>query len=418
MQRYLDKLRWRLMRRPEFAEDEEQQPHMKWGFYHPRTRFSGDQVALEFDHSGKAPTWAHPTERSTGFIPVRGGVSGWEKRMGTWHMVYSADSEGPQPEAVVILKGKGQISQMEKESYPKDVRVLWSDKGWMTRKVAAQWAQDIWTPWRQEHLAKEPSVLLVLDNLDAQRTRSFEQILRKAKTTLHLGEPSSTHVWQAIDRHIGAAHKRIFRSIQEAWMMNKKNWERFPRLKATERRTLFVNWVSQTRRKYLEKKDQHNRLMTAAGLRISLDGENNDKITVESNPLFQVQPFRLWDGLEEQVRKAILEDVEEQEDATSEGEDENLMASSSSSCSSGSSSSAKSNGSGSSSSSDSSSSDEEAPEATKAKGSGCVVEEAAEVEGPGKLHEEHGEADEELEQTSHGSSTEKAQLQNLFFANI
>jgi hypothetical protein len=293
---------------------------MKWGFYSPKVRFSGDQVAVEFDHSGKAPTWAHPAERSTGFIPVRGGVSGWEKRMATWHMVYSAEGGGPQPEAVVIFRGKGQISKMEKESYPEDVRVMWSEKGWMTRKLAVEWAEEIWNPWRQQHLAEEPSVILIVDNLDAQRTRSFQQVLHKGKTTLHHGEPESTHVWQAIDRHVGAAHKRIFREIQETWLLNKKNWLKFPKLKATERRILFVNWVSQTRLNYLEKKEQHNRLMIAAGIRISLDGEDNEKITVEANPLFQVQPYKLWEGLEEQVRKAIKEDGVVQE--ADEGEDE------------------------------------------------------------------------------------------------
>ena len=190
---------------------------------------------------------------------------------------------------------------------------MWSAKGWMTREVARQWADQVWAPWRKEHL-QEPAALLVMDNLDAQRTRSFQRCLEQAKTTLHHGEADATHVWQAIDRHIGASHKRLFRQVQEEWLMDRRNWQRFPKLQAWERRVLFVSWTGEARRRYLkDHQEAHHNCMACAGMQIDLQGEGDEKITVEANPLFAVQPFRKWQGLEEQVRSTIVEDMEEQE---------------------------------------------------------------------------------------------------------
>ena len=114
MQRYLDKLRWRLAQPPPYVKEDQTRMDFRWGHYPLCARFSADQVGIQFDHTSAAPTWAGPEERSAGFIHVRGGPSGWEKRMATWHMCYSAQPSGPQPPATVIFRGQGRITAREK----------------------------------------------------------------------------------------------------------------------------------------------------------------------------------------------------------------------------------------------------------------------------------------------------------------
>lgn len=69
---------------------------------------------------------------------------------------------------------------------------------------------------------------------------------------------------------------------------------------------------------------------------IRLDGVDDDKISVESNPTFALQPYVEWDGLQEQIESAylddlpvdILEDVESASDSgSSDGDDSGSSAS-------------------------------------------------------------------------------------------
>lgn len=56
---------------------------------------------------------------------------------------------------------------------------------------------------------QEP-VLLICDSVDAQRCRSFANLLETHRTTHFLGEPSYTHVWQLIDRHCGKTLRDLY----------------------------------------------------------------------------------------------------------------------------------------------------------------------------------------------------------------
>ena len=53
-----------------------------------------------------------------------------------------------------------------------------------------------------------------MDNVDAQTRTSFQQAMKECQTQVFYGEPGPTHVWQAVDRHIGRSIKRMLADAQ------------------------------------------------------------------------------------------------------------------------------------------------------------------------------------------------------------
>jgi hypothetical protein len=311
MQRYADKLRFVLQQPP--AGDVESAGSLVYGHFAYDRRFNMDQVALEFDTSAKGATWASADERASGMIHIRGGQSGWEKRQATWHVCMSADPDGPHPLTTIIFRGLGHVTEVEKISYDPDVHVLWQRKAWLDRKCCNTWLQEVWDPFVRHNFVNKEPVLLVCDSVDAQRTRSFKRELAKARTTHMLGEPRFTHVWQTVDRHAGKTLRDMYADIQLEYLTVDENWDKFNSLKAWERRVLMTHWVGEAWRRFRsDKKVAHVRFAECSGLRIRLDNVGDEKITVEANPAFKVQPFHPWDGLAEQLEAAYIEDVHEE----------------------------------------------------------------------------------------------------------
>ncbi|CAE7947454.1 unnamed protein product [Symbiodinium sp. KB8] len=284
MQRFLDKLRFMLQQRPDVTDEVA----------------ASEGVAYD---SG----WGH-FERG-GCVAVTTGPPKWSKRYCTWDMAYSADLTGPQPPAVLYFPGKGRVSQLEKLSYHPDTKVVWTPKGYLNGEANKAWCE-IWNSWKAENL--EGPVLLTLDNVSCQKKRSFQRCLLKNGTvTLH-GEPNATHVWQMIDRHVGRMHKKMLTDLQLEYLSDRDHFRGFSKLSAMDRRILLSHWVGEVRQMYIEQKvQQHLACASASGLRIRLDRIDDEKVTVEANPLFRVQDYVHWNGLEEAIEKEWVEDEEE-----------------------------------------------------------------------------------------------------------
>ena len=312
MQKFLDKLRYVLQQQPpttEGASDSEAAAFdPSWGFYDARRRFNRDQIGLQFDFSGEPRTWCAPEER-TGCVAVTTGPPKWSKRYCTWDMTYSADLTGPQPPAVLYFPGKGRVSDVEKLSYHPDTRIIWTPKGYLNSEANEAWC-NMWTSWKRENL--DAPVVLTLDNVACQRKRSFQRRLLRTGTTVVHGEPNATHVWQAIDRHIGRMQKKMLADTQLDYLSDRDNFRGFSKLSASDRRILLSHWVGAVREQYIQEKvQQHLACCAAAGLRIRLDGVGDDKVSVESNPVFHVQPFVEWEGLVQAIDRQWVEDEDE-----------------------------------------------------------------------------------------------------------
>jgi len=309
MQRYADKLRFVLQQPPD--GDVESVGSLVYGHFAYDRRFNMDSVSLPFDVSAQGSTWASADERASGIIHIRGGRSGWEKRQATWHVCMSADPDGPHPSTAIIFRGVGHVTEVEKLSYDPDVHVLWQRKAWLDRNSLDTWLQEVWGPFvRHKFVAKEP-LLLVCDAVDAQRRRSFKNELAKVRTTHFLGEPTFTHVWQTVDRHTGKILKNMYSDIQLEYLTVDENWDKYVSLKTWERRVLMTQWVGEAWRRFRsDMRAAHVRFAECSGLRIRLDNVGDEKITVEANPAFKVQPFHPWEGLPEQLEAAYIEDVD------------------------------------------------------------------------------------------------------------
>lgn len=242
MQRYCDKLRWRLRQAPAGVENPKE-GSLAFGYFPLRCRFNVDQVGLEFDVSTKTGTWSSHEERAGGNIHIRRGQPGWEKRAATLQLCLSADLNGPQPPPVIIFKGAGHISEVEKLSYNPGVHVMFQKKAWLDREVCSSWVSDVWSPFVKANFDEHEGCLLTCDSVDPQRLRSFEKSLKEARTTHHLGEPKFTHVWQMIDRHVGKTWKDLYFELQIEHLSVDAEWEKFISLKAWERRVLMTHWV-------------------------------------------------------------------------------------------------------------------------------------------------------------------------------
>jgi len=155
----------------------------------------------------------------------------------------SADLSGPQPPPVIIFKGAGHISEVEKLSYNPGVHVMFQKKAWLDRVVCSSWVSDVWSPFVKANFDEHEGCLLTCDSVDPQRLRSFEKSLKEARTTHHLGEPKFTHVWQMIDRHVGKTWKDLYFELQIEHLSVDAEWEKFISLKAWERRVLMTHWV-------------------------------------------------------------------------------------------------------------------------------------------------------------------------------
>ena len=78
---YIAKRRHRISKTPLTMVDAAWDDH--FGYYTPERRFSVDQVALEFDVSGRGKTWASASEAVTGQIRIHGAAPGADKRFAT-----------------------------------------------------------------------------------------------------------------------------------------------------------------------------------------------------------------------------------------------------------------------------------------------------------------------------------------------
>ena len=299
-QRWCDKLRYMCKTQPNYdkltdAEVTIPEPHVKWGYFPLTHRFSREQVVLEFHATNKDRTWPHDREC---YVPFSIRV--------TWDMTYSANLAGPQQDAVLCFKGTGgRVSQAEKDAYHPNVKVVWTPSGWLNREANTIVVEEVWGPFKEMNFPKQPC-LMTCRTVPHQCCKSYVNSLARHMTS-HLNmEPGYSRIHDGV----GKMHKDLYLAVQREWMLEGDNLERFRTLKFSARRILMTLWVGEARQRYIEqKRTQHANCVLCSGLGISLDGENDEKITVKSNPVFTVQPFVHWEGLEESVKAWILDDV-------------------------------------------------------------------------------------------------------------
>ena len=133
---------------------------------------------------------------------------------------------------VLYFYGAGNVSALERASYDKDVRVVFTKKAYLCREANDQWRK-IWCEFKAEHQFGVP-VLLTMDNHSSQTRKQWRKEMRAHDTEILHTEPGGTHVCQLIDRHIGHMHKQLFEEVQMEYLLD--SWDGFRHLSARDRR--------------------------------------------------------------------------------------------------------------------------------------------------------------------------------------
>ena len=181
MQRYIDKVKYMSSVAPTLVNCPDHRPfHAQFGAFQPDSRYSLDQVGIEFDYSAKRGTLAHTDERRSGCIWARCGKSGWEKRWATIQMICSADLKEAQPRIACIFKGKGKISEAERLSFADDVDIYWTPSGWIDKQSCHQWIRKTWKAHADVRLARRMgAALIIADNHTSQACASTRRPFRE-----------------------------------------------------------------------------------------------------------------------------------------------------------------------------------------------------------------------------------------------
>ena len=103
------------------------------------------------------------------------------------------------------------------------------------------------THFRDEEISQE-DCLFLCDNLSSQTSGKFSDLLRvECRSTLKLGPPNATHLWQPVDQHIGRLYQRLMARSYDEWMASPDAAKYFEvgggKLSAARRRILLTHWA-------------------------------------------------------------------------------------------------------------------------------------------------------------------------------
>jgi hypothetical protein len=167
------------------------------------------------------------------------------------------------------------------------VDVFFQKNAWFDREVAIAWAERTWKPYVQEHHSDDDEVLVICDNLNAQRTDEFKRIMREdAKTLLWYLPPNETDALQAVDAGYGQQVKERMRMLQDLWLADDDNYDGWisGSLTARDRRVLLTHWFAEALDQVNAREETIRRYHEKVGNLMSITGEDDDKIRPEGLP--------------------------------------------------------------------------------------------------------------------------------------
>ena len=165
------------------------------GLFPRNNQHNKDQVPLPFvvslsdtyEEKGKKEIW------------IRQNQAGLDKRFCTLELCFRPGPDQPKPGAV--FRGKGtRISAVEKAAWDERVHVMFQEKAWVDRKTNDKYCTEILCPYMAEKHPPEEDKLLFCDNLDAQKTQTFLDLLHnwlfQIFDTTGNHRPNSTSRWR------------------------------------------------------------------------------------------------------------------------------------------------------------------------------------------------------------------------------
>ena len=148
--------------------------------------------------------------------------------------------------------------QKEEAQYDRDVEVLWQPKSWADTETCVEWANGPFTEFVKEELKGDP-FLLLCDNLSAQASCPFVDALQNVgnpatSNQLRFGPAGATHLWQPVDRHIGARYKQLMGDYYHEFMADMAEADNEAKVSTPQQRVLLTQWAGRAYRKLEEER--------------------------------------------------------------------------------------------------------------------------------------------------------------------
>jgi hypothetical protein len=277
-----------------------------WGVYGRENTLNVDSVPICFCSSCKTTIELCGAKRVSIIVPG----SGLDKRQATLHLCIRCG--GIQPWPTIVLKGamtadgKEDTEKRKKEmaKYKNfKVHVLWQQNSWLSEELAV----NHWIPCFKKDLARlgllDKHILLIADNLDAQKTEAYRAVLSDIFCLCVYGPKNGTDVWQPVDHGIGQRYQDLIAGFYSEWTKSDECIQLLNDLKAPSAplvRALLVEWVhlayESLERDRIEKDRQGQpSIFELAFLRTSvMVSANGDEIDKEMKP----------EGVEEAMMKS------------------------------------------------------------------------------------------------------------------
>ena len=144
----------------------------------------------------------------------------------------------------------------------------------------------------EEHSLEEDKVMFC-DNLEAQTTQSFLDLLHEVNCSRYLQPPESTDLIQAVDAGLGRLTKfQVGRQFDD-WMDKEDNLQKWEdgKITASEKRILITKWVGEAWEIIFKSgKYDPDKFFEHTGCLLTLDGSEDHLIKIQGLPDYKPPP--------------------------------------------------------------------------------------------------------------------------------
>ncbi|RPA91146.1 DDE-domain-containing protein, partial [Choiromyces venosus 120613-1] len=217
---------------------------------------------------------------------------GWDKRMASFVLCVFADSFNRVP-PLIILHGKGNVYEKEKDLYHIGVLVEFNDEAYMNGELFHKYITDYIIPV----LEVRPS-LFALDLCSAHTTEPVMELFHSNSIIPSLIPAGCTSLLQPLDVSVNKPLKGIIRDLTDEAIMDCESVETFEKWSVGQRRILTTNCVDDAWYQFcIEKKDIVESVFRKVGLSLPADGSNDKELDIKGFEGIEIGDWKI-DGKE------------------------------------------------------------------------------------------------------------------------
>ena len=260
----------------------------KWGRVPRNSRYNKDQVPLPFvvslndtyEEQGAKEVW------------IRQNQAGMDKRFCTLELCFHPGQNQPRPG--IVFRGKGKrISAVEKALWDPRVYVMFQEKAWVDRAINDLYTKEVICPFMHHEHPLEEEKVIFCDNLEAQTTQSFLNLLRTVNCSRYLQPPDSTDLIQAVDAGLGRLTKFQVGKQFDEWLEQDDHLHKWEdgKISSSEKRILITKWVGEAW-EVIFKSGKYNpdKFFEHTGCLLTLDGSEDHLIKIQGLPYYNPPP--------------------------------------------------------------------------------------------------------------------------------